>query len=887
MEGEHGYPGYCGDSPALSRTWTDGGINPCFLYTVFAMSEFVFIFVAGGIANAAAKPQPSSAKALALARPLHTVRQLLAALICAAHLAHLAVVTVADGRATEYVVVCDTLSAMAWAFSMYIARSEARKLFSAAGAPLFGFWLMALARAASEVASHRSNAFWFRDLTANTHTELLFALFCIRTAAAAALLVINTVAVVRVRGARRAQRSGYAALSQDDVTINADSGDKPADESASSAVEMTVKQHSGSTFANLMVKVRTIGPFVWPRGEFALQLRFLFCIILLVGGRIVNLYVPICYKRVVDRLTPDGDSPISFPGGVVVTYVVLRFLQGGGTGSMGLLNNLRSFLWIRIQQFSTRTVRVALFGHLHALSLRWHLSRKTGEVLRIMDRGTSSINNLLNYIVFSILPTLVDIGIAVAYFTTSFGAYFGLIVFVTMAAYIFATIGLTEWRTKYRREMNSRDNKARQQAVDSLLNFETVKYYNGEQFEVDRYTGCIRDYQSHEWKSLASLTLLNSAQSLVISLGLAAGALLCAYFVAQGELSVGDFVMYITYIVQLYAPLNWFGTYYFMIQQNFVDMENLIDLMHVEQEVQDAANARPLTLKADAGCEIVFDNVHFGYSPQKPILKGISFRVAPGETLAIVGQTGSGKSTVMRLLYRFYDVQSGHIYIDGQDISKTKLVSLRSIMGVVPQDTVLFHDTIRYNIKYGDMTASDEQVIEAAKGAGIYDQIVDFPDGFETIVGERGLKLSGGEKQRVAIARTILKNPHLVLLDEATSALDTETERHIQSSLNRICKNRTTIAIAHRLSTIIGADQILVFKDGNIIEAGKHDELLAKGGVYADMWKSQLEVEQENSEKAAKQEDESSGVRHRGTSSSAAGVASSGHGHGHGHGGHG
>uniref|UniRef100_A0A672LQ53 ATP-binding cassette sub-family B member 6 n=1 Tax=Sinocyclocheilus grahami TaxID=75366 RepID=A0A672LQ53_SINGR len=440
----------------------------------------------------------------------------------------------------------------------------------------------------------------------------------------------------------------------------------------------------------------------------------------------------------------------------VCVYGLLKFLQGGGAGASGFVSNMRSFLWIRVQQYTNRMVQVRLFAHLHSLSLRWHLGRRTGDVLRSIDRGTSSINNLLSYIVFSIFPTIADIVIAIVYFISNFNAWFGLIVFVCMTLYLTLTIVITEWRTKYRRDMNTQDNNAKSKAVDSLLNFETVKYYNAEVYEVRRFEDAIMKYQVSEWKTNASLAFLNQTQNLIIGLGLLTGSLLCAYFVTEGK---------------------------------FQDCFGLFQ----------------------------------------------------------VGQSGSGKSTIIRLIFRFYDVQGGCIKIDDQDISKVKQSSLRAHIGVVPQDTVLFNDNIRDNIRYGRVTATDQEVEEAATAADIHDKIITFPDGYDTQVGERGLKLSGGEKQRVAIARTILKAPQIILLDEATSSLDTQTERNIQASLAKVCTNRTTIVVAHRLSTVIGADVILVLRDGQIVERGRHEELLAKGGLYSDMWLKQQQAQDSDS----------------------------------------
>lgn len=497
--------------------------------------------------------------------------------------------------------------------------------------------------------------------------------------------------------------------------------------------------------------MRKLMPFLWPKKDFVLQSRVIFCFVLLIAGRVINLYVPIYNKKIVDGLS---EKKPEFRWDWIAIYVGFKFLQGGGTGTMGLLNNLRSFLWIRIQQYTTRTIEVELFRHLHSLSLRWHLGRKTGEVLRVMDRGTDSINNLLNYILFSIAPTIVDILVAVIFFTTAFNWKFGALVLVTMVLYIILTISITEWRTKFQRRMNLADNATRARSVDSLLNFETVKYYGQENYEVDCYQQAIFDYQKEEFQSIFTLNILNTAQNILICIGLLAGSLLCAYLVAYGEnadkLTVGDYVLFATYIIQLYVPLNWLGTFYRQIQKNFVDMENMLELMKEEQEVIDAPGA-PELLCARGGID--FSNVTFGYSPEKIILRNVTFNIGPGKVVALVGPSGAGKSTIMRLLFRFYDVNSGVISIDGQNIKTVTQASLRRAIGVVPQDTVLFNQTIKYNIKYGRISADDFDVITAARSADIHEKILTFPQQYETQVGERGLRLSGGEKQRVAIAR--------------------------------------------------------------------------------------------------------------------------------------
>eukprot|EP00054_Salpingoeca_dolichothecata_P011328 m.62926 g.62926 ORF g.62926 m.62926 type:complete len:853 (+) comp19412_c0_seq4:117-2675(+) len=849
--------GYCGELDMLPA-WQQHGISPCLWLTITSCASFGWLFFVGGTSLLAAS---KGAVSLPHSSFLLSCRVSASIIIAVSYLAHFILVTALDRRPTEYILVCDVLSCMAWLLAIKVVFSRARRsLGDAPGFILFTFFVIEVARACVEVASYRSSLWYFRRFSdineplpprhSNTHDGNLgqFILFCAR-AAGLVFLAISSFITTIVAANRNKE---YTLLTVNRPGVDSESG------SPSRKLLGTVKQRTGSAFAGFFGKVKQLWPFVWPRDDAWLQLRVLLCLTLLAGGRVVNLFVPLCYKKVVDDLTPKGDQDpqadenrLKFPWEAILVYVVLRFLQGGGMGSMGVLNNLRSFFWIRVQQYTARRIRKKLFAHLHSLSLRWHLSRKTGEVLRMMDRGTTSINSVLSSIVFSILPTLVDIAIAIAYFTSSFGSYFGLIVFVTMASYITVTIYLTEWRTKFRRNMNSRDNTIRQKAVDSLLNFETVKLYCGEDFEVKRFDDTVADYQHHEWTSLSSLALLNSTQNVVITAGLLGGALLCGYLVAQGDLTVGDFVLFIAYIVQLYAPLNWFGTYYRTLQQNFIDMENMLDLMNIEPEVQDKPSAIDLPPPPPSlqGVGIKFEGVSFAYEPRRAVLKNVSFEVPPGQTYAIVGPTGSGKSTIMRLLFRFYDLQEGKIFVNGQDISQVKKSSLRKIMGVVPQDTVLFHDTIKYNVKYGNMAADEEQVVEAAKGADIHEKIECFPDQYETVVGERGLKLSGGEKQRVAIARTILKNPQVVLLDEATSALDTETERNIQASLDRICANRTTLCIAHRLSTVIGADMILVLKNGEIVERGNHHELLRnRAGVYHEMWVRQLEAHNQSSE---------------------------------------
>ncbi|KAI8908514.1 P-loop containing nucleoside triphosphate hydrolase protein [Gorgonomyces haynaldii] len=594
-----------------------------------------------------------------------------------------------------------------------------------------------------------------------------------------------------------------------------------------------------SSWQDMWQKTKKLFPFLWPKG-IKLQLLVIACFGLLAAGRIVNVLVPYTYKLLVEDLTPgtqDKPKKPFFAWGAILLYTLLRFFQGG----VGLLSSLQYFLWIPVSQYTTREICVQMLRHLHSLSLDFHIKRKTGEVLRVMDRGTASIGSLLSYIAFNILPVFVDIGLAVIYFVFAFDWLVAMIVFVTMILYIFFTVWITEWRTKFRREMNDLDSSARGRAVDSLLNFETVKYFGNEHWEVKEYEKAILDYQVADWKSSSSLNLLNTAQNTVITLGLMAGLLLTAQRVVSGDLTVGDFVAFITYLLQLYQPLNWFGTYYRVIQQNFIDMEKMLDLFEEHVAVQDAPDARPLVLKQG---NIAFNDVSFKYTHEQDndTLSNVSFTVPAGKTVAIVGASGGGKSTILRLLFRFYDINSGSIQIDGQDIRQVTQQSLRKAIGVVPQDTVLFNDTVRFNIRYGNVDATDEQVEQAAKAAQIHDRIMSFPDGYDTKVGERGLRLSGGEKQRIAIARTLLKNPSIILLDEATSALDNQTERQIQQQLSQVFKDRTTIVIAHRLSTIVDADEILVLRDGVVVQRGVHRELVTQtNGVYYKMWTRQLE----------------------------------------------
>jgi len=597
----------------------------------------------------------------------------------------------------------------------------------------------------------------------------------------------------------------------------------------------------GSAWTGFWMKLKRLLPYMWPSNSPWLQLRVVFCIILLIAVRIINVFVPIYHKKIIDTLASD-DRTERWPWQFVTIWIGLKLLQGGGIGA-GLIGNLRTFLWIRVQQFTSLQIQVGLFGHIHDLSLGWHLQRKTGEVLRIMDRGTSSISSLLQYLFFSIVPTLIDIIIAIFYFCFTFNLWFGLILFIAMVLYLSFTVLITEWRTKFRREMNLMENDQRAKGVDSLLNAETVKYFSMESWETERYKQSITSYQEEEWKTNASLAILNIVQCFILNGAFLAISMFCAWLVWQEELSIGDFALMGTYFMQLMSPLNWIGTLYRVIQESFINMENMFDLMNEEVEVKDMPGSIPYEKKTKSP-EIEFRDVNFFHDQSKPILQDVSFTIPGGTTTALVGSSGSGKTTMAKLVVRMFDVKSGKIVFDGHNIQSYTKSSLRGCIGVVPQDTVLFNDTIKYNIKYGKMEATDEEVENAAKLADIHESIMEFPQGYATVVGERGLKLSGGEKQRIAIARTLLKEPSVMIFDEATSSLDSTTERNIQTSIDRASRERTTLVVAHRLSTITRAYQILVLEQGKVVERGSHVELLEAGGKYAELWEHQSKEEE-------------------------------------------
>jgi ATP-binding cassette subfamily B protein len=578
--------------------------------------------------------------------------------------------------------------------------------------------------------------------------------------------------------------------------------------------------------------LRTLAPYLWPPGSLEIRGRVVLALLLLGAAKVANVWVPLVYKHAIDALSGKTAAAIVLPLGMLFAYGLLRVLAVA-------FGELRDAVFAKVGQRAIRAVALTTFQHLHALALRFHLDRQTGGLSRAIERGTKGIEFLLTFMLFNILPTLVEILLVCGILWWLYDFVYSAATFATIVGYIWFTLAITEWRLKYRREMNETDSEANTKAIDSLLNYETVKYFGNEGHEARRFDSSLQRYERAAVRSKTSLSLLNIGQGAIIAAGLTAVMIMAGRGVAAGKMTMGDFVLVNAYLVQLYLPLNFLGFVYREIKQSLIDTESMFDLMAVEAEVKDAPGARPVVVDR---AEVAFDNVEFGYDSRRPILQGVSFKVPPGRKVAIVGPSGAGKSTISRLLFRFYDVDSGRIAIDGQDIRDVTQASLRAAIGIVPQDTVLFNDSIYYNIAYGRPDATREEVEEAARLAQIHGFVTALPDGYKTVVGERGLKLSGGEKQRVAIARTILKRPRILLFDEATSALDSHTEREIQASLKAVSANRTTLVIAHRLSTVVDADEILVLEEGRIVERGTHAALLARRGVYAAMWAKQQEA---------------------------------------------
>ncbi len=579
--------------------------------------------------------------------------------------------------------------------------------------------------------------------------------------------------------------------------------------------------------------IKTLAPYLWPPGEASLRLRVVLAMIFLAAAKGASVAVPYVYKQAIDALDMKDGAVIVVPVMILIAYGVARVLSQA-------LGELRDAVFAKVAQRAIRQAGLKTFRHLHRLSLRFHLDRKTGGVSRAVERGTKGIEFLLRFMLFNVVPTLVEVVLTCGILWYLFGIWMALVAFLTIGIYIFWTLAVTEWRIQFRRTMNDTDNEANTKAIDSLLNFETVKYFGNEDHESRRFDKALARYEDAAVKSNTSLALLNIGQGAIIAVGLTAIMWMAADGVVAGTMTIGDFAMVNAYLIQLYMPLNFLGFVYREIKQSLIDMEQMFRLLDEHPEVADNPGAQPLAI---TGGELRFENVSFAYDARREVLHDISFTVPAGKTVAIVGPSGSGKSTISRLLFRFYDVSGGRITIDGQDVRDLTQVSLRAAIGMVPQDTVLFNDTVFYNIAYGRPGASPAEIEGAARTAQIHDFIMALPDGYQATVGERGLKLSGGEKQRVAIARTVLKAPAILIFDEATSALDSRTEQDIVKALKTVSKDRTTVTVAHRLSTVVDADEILVLEAGRIVERGSHPDLLKMNGRYADMWARQQQQE--------------------------------------------
>jgi len=594
----------------------------------------------------------------------------------------------------------------------------------------------------------------------------------------------------------------------------------------------------------LLKTVIHLWPYIWPSDRRDLKLRVLGAMVLLLAAKLATVAVPFTFKWATDALAGHGTAPAAatdWLGWALAVPVAMTIAYGGMRILMAILTQTRDGIFAKVAMHAVRRLAFRTFVHMHELSLRFHLERKTGGLTRVLERGRNAIETIVRMVILQLSPTIIELALIVGVLMWQFDWRYVAVILATVAVYLVYTYHATEWRIGIRRRMNESDTDANVKAIDSLLNYETVKYFSAEQREAERYDKSMARYEEASTRAYTSLAVLNAGQAVIFTLGLAAAMVMCAFEIKAGTKTIGDFVLINSMMIQLYQPLNFMGMVYREIKQAVIDIELMFSILAREPEIKDSPTAPPLNVTSGT---VRFEDVRFAYEPERAILKGVSFDVPAGKTVAVVGPSGAGKSTISRLLFRFYDLAGGRILIDGQDIAKVTQASLRQAIGMVPQDTVLFNDTIRYNIRYGRWEASNSEVEEAARLAQIDGLIRLAPKGYETEVGERGLKLSGGEKQRVAIARTILKAPPILVLDEATSALDSHTEREIQDALERVSKGRTTLVIAHRLSTIVGADEIIVLDQGEIVERGTHFALLAANGLYASMWNRQREAEE-------------------------------------------